>query len=203
MWSCCNCAHEDHDESQQTIYDPVVGTNRTGEELATLLSTPRRGDVAAMSPDEKLQEKARLQELVRGFARRAVRGINCQLVDVATGRASPAAYELDRQLRVLRVTPKDPSLPVQAGRIALIRDAYGAEAPESWVPPAARAALSEEQRARMALLSFEDAPMVCLLESSPAEKERLVTCMKILRVYAQTDGASTAPATMAVPRPQY
>mmetsp|Transcript_51881 Transcript_51881/g.116853 ORF Transcript_51881/g.116853 Transcript_51881/m.116853 type:complete len:196 (+) Transcript_51881:98-685(+) len=190
MW-CCNCSHEDDDKLQQTIHNPAMGVDMRSDELSALLSsrTPRSGDVMAMSPSEKVQEKARLQELVKGFSKRAVHGVACQMVDVATGRVVPATYEVDRQLRRWRVVPNDPDMPVHSSSISRIREAFSVEAGEASVPPAVRGALTEEQRRRLVLVSFEDVPMVCLLEASVAERERLVTCMKILRLFAQAGQA--------------
>mmetsp|Transcript_2188 Transcript_2188/g.4437 ORF Transcript_2188/g.4437 Transcript_2188/m.4437 type:complete len:189 (-) Transcript_2188:296-862(-) len=187
MW-CCDCSHEEDDKSQPT-HNYAPGMEHRPDELSTLLTstqTPRYGDVTAMSTSEKLHEKARLQELVKGFAKRAVHGVACHLVDVATGRVVPATFEVDRQLKRLRVVPKDPDMPVLSNSISRVREAFSVEAGESTVPPAVRAALVEEQRRRLVLISFEDMPMLCILEASVAERDRLVTCMKILRLYAQT-----------------
>mmetsp|Transcript_105126 Transcript_105126/g.307223 ORF Transcript_105126/g.307223 Transcript_105126/m.307223 type:complete len:181 (-) Transcript_105126:182-724(-) len=177
MW-CCGCSHEEEDDR-----------SHRPDELSSLLTatqTPRVGDVTAMSPNEKLQEKARLQELVKGFAKRAVHGISCHFVDVATGRVVPATFEVDRQLKRLRVVPKDPDMPVCSNSINRIREVFSIEAGESTVPPAVRGALVDEQRRRLVLISFEDMPMLCVLEASVEDRDRLVTCMKILRLYAHT-----------------
>uniref|UniRef100_A0A7S2CNE5 Uncharacterized protein n=1 Tax=Alexandrium andersonii TaxID=327968 RepID=A0A7S2CNE5_9DINO len=189
MWGCCDCSHEEDDKPQPAVYNYAPGMENRSEELSSLLAstkTPRYGDVTAMSTSEKLHEKARLQELVKGFAKRAVHGVACHLVDVATGRVVPATFEVDRQLKRLRVVPKDPDMPVFSNSISRVREAFSIEAGEAAVPPAVRAALVEEQRRRLVLISFEDMPMVCILEASAAERDRLVTCMKILRLYAQT-----------------
>jgi len=207
MW-CCNCGHEEEEKS--TIHNHTTGRVASKpEEFTSLLNSAHAhqlSDVTVMSPSEKMKEKARLQELVKGFAKRAVHGVACQIVDVATGRINPAAYEIDRQLRRLRVVPKDPDVPIRAHNISRIRDSFSIEAGEASVPPAVRSALVEEQQRRLVLISFEDAPMLCLLEASIAERERFVTCLKILRLFAahavsSEPGRATA-SSEATPMPR-
>lgn len=194
LW-CCNCGHEEEEKS--TIHNPSGGRVASKpEEFTSLLNSTRAhqlSDVTIMSPTEKMQEKARLQELVKGFAKRAVHGVSCHVVDVATGRVYPAAYEIDRQLQRLRVVPKDPDVSIRSSSISGIRDSFSIEAGD--VPPAVRSALVEEQRKRLVLISFYDAPMLCLLEASVAERERFVTCLKILRLFATHADAEPSGAT--------
>merc|ERR1712046_497419 len=109
---CCSCLHEEDDRSSQLVYDPNISPEGPDDWSEVSCSRPPRPPsvaVAKMSGIEKAQEKARLQELVKDFARRAVHGIECQLVAMKTGQVSPAMYYVDKRLRTLRITPDDPA----------------------------------------------------------------------------------------------
>merc|ERR1719272_1055857 len=53
---------------------------------------------SSLSPEDKVKEKMRLQELVKQFARDAVRGVKCTLLDRGTGEKFEAEYCLDKSL---------------------------------------------------------------------------------------------------------
>merc|ERR1719352_1902398 len=48
---------------------------------------------------EKAEEKLRLQELVKSFAKRAVKGLDCELVIPETGSIEPARYFIEKDLK--------------------------------------------------------------------------------------------------------
>merc|ERR1719517_47060 len=64
---------------------------------------------SSMSAEEKEREKARLQRLVKDFAKEAVTGIAVSLVSPETGRESPHFFQMDRYLTVFSLKPKDGS----------------------------------------------------------------------------------------------
>merc|ERR1719517_84536 len=64
---------------------------------------------SSMSAEEKEREKARLQRLVKDFAKEAVTGIAVSLVNPETGRESPHFFQMDRYLTVFSLKPKDGS----------------------------------------------------------------------------------------------
>merc|ERR1719311_1665557 len=64
---------------------------------------------STMSAEEKEREKARLQRLVKDFAKEAVTGIAVNLVSAETGRQSPHFFQMDRYLTVFSLKPKDGS----------------------------------------------------------------------------------------------
>mmetsp|Transcript_87984 Transcript_87984/g.152437 ORF Transcript_87984/g.152437 Transcript_87984/m.152437 type:complete len:223 (+) Transcript_87984:143-811(+) len=65
----------------------------------------------AMTPREKEQEKARLQEIVKEFSRAAVTGINVNIIDAETQEVSSRIFAMDKYLYtlILKSAPGDPS----------------------------------------------------------------------------------------------
>mmetsp|Transcript_118059 Transcript_118059/g.252201 ORF Transcript_118059/g.252201 Transcript_118059/m.252201 type:complete len:227 (+) Transcript_118059:129-809(+) len=64
---------------------------------------------SSMPAEEKEKEKARLQRLVKDFAKEAVTGIAVSLVNPETTRSSPYFFQMDRYLTVFSLKPKDGS----------------------------------------------------------------------------------------------
>merc|ERR1711908_190129 len=93
---------EGHVQPCSYSYDPATGTdsnsfedNARGDGVG---AEPAQDD---FTPEEKAEEKARLQELVKDFARRAVVGVECIAVDINTGESAAARYSVDRRLQQL------------------------------------------------------------------------------------------------------
>lgn len=64
---------------------------------------------STMSAGEKEREKARLQRLVKDFAKEAVTGVAVNLVNAETARKSPHFFQMDRYLTIFSLKPKDGS----------------------------------------------------------------------------------------------
>lgn len=60
-----------------------------------------------MSITEKEGEKLRLQRLLKDFAKEAVAGITVNMVNFMTGTTSPYFFQMDRNLTVFSLLPKD------------------------------------------------------------------------------------------------
>eukprot|EP00747_Dinoflagellata_sp_TGD_P166002 gnl/TRDRNA2_/TRDRNA2_188140_c0_seq1.p1 gnl/TRDRNA2_/TRDRNA2_188140_c0~~gnl/TRDRNA2_/TRDRNA2_188140_c0_seq1.p1 ORF type:complete len:235 (-),score=48.45 gnl/TRDRNA2_/TRDRNA2_188140_c0_seq1:154-858(-) len=84
-----------------------------GEEASARYGTMPSGRSASMGSSmdagEKEREKARLQRLVKDFAKEAVTGIAVNLVNADTTRRSPHFFQMDRYLTVFSLKPKDGS----------------------------------------------------------------------------------------------
>mmetsp|Transcript_41484 Transcript_41484/g.72868 ORF Transcript_41484/g.72868 Transcript_41484/m.72868 type:complete len:202 (-) Transcript_41484:96-701(-) len=198
MW-CCSCLHEDT-EPQQYVYDPGgIGLESRPDDWSEAPYVGRLTpgvDVAFMSPGEKEVEKARLQELVKGFAKRAVHGIECQLLDDEVGEAFPAKFFVDRSLRKVRITPRVPDRPEIIIELSQIRETLDMEAGNAVIPRAIHRSLSEDERRRTVIVNVDGPqPPICILEAGPAERERFIMCMKILQLYAQTGTPSSELST--------
>mmetsp|Transcript_43365 Transcript_43365/g.68656 ORF Transcript_43365/g.68656 Transcript_43365/m.68656 type:complete len:195 (+) Transcript_43365:83-667(+) len=191
LW-CCTCLHDDtSNELQQLVYDPTISAEGRPDDWDEV-SYPRcvtNLAVTSMSDAEKMREKARLQDLVKSFAKRAVNGIKCELIYNDSGVAVPAKYFIDRRLQSLKIIPADSMNAEVEGDLECIREAYDFQAGSHLVPTAVKQGLRLEQKKRFVLISFVDKSSdICLLESSSTEREQCVMCMKILRLYSQTGG---------------
>eukprot|EP00927_Polykrikos_kofoidii_P049588 TRINITY_DN43631_c0_g1_i1.p1 TRINITY_DN43631_c0_g1~~TRINITY_DN43631_c0_g1_i1.p1 ORF type:complete len:190 (-),score=32.74 TRINITY_DN43631_c0_g1_i1:42-611(-) len=181
---CCSCDHREAEDSQHTIYVPSVSAEAKADVFGEM---PRFSDVSSMSQAEKTREKARLQEMVKAFAAQAVYGVECQMVNLLSGQVAPARYVFDRQLREMKITPHDAAIPETTREIGRITTTMEfSECAAKWLTPTVQDSLTEEQRSRLILVQFDQAPMVCLLMMNVSERERWVMCTKILRLYAQT-----------------
>merc|ERR1719424_107451 len=83
------------------------GDNQGHGTMDSARSTASMG--SSMSAEEKEREKARLQRLVKDFAKEAVTGIAVNLVNAETARKSPHFFQMDRYLTVFSLKPKDGS----------------------------------------------------------------------------------------------
>lgn len=59
--------------------------------------------------EEREREKARLQKLLKDFAKEAVAGIAVNLVNLRTGRKPPYLFQMDKHLFMCSLRPKDGS----------------------------------------------------------------------------------------------
>jgi len=135
---------------------------------------------SSMSPEEKEGEKARLQKLVKDFAKEAVTGIAVTLINAETGRKSPHFFQMDRYLTVFSLKPKDGSTAessVQDFNMKDLASIYkGADvsfkAPSLGSAAACCVGLDTNRADRRLFFHFED----------HYERDKFYTCLKILRM---------------------
>eukprot|EP00747_Dinoflagellata_sp_TGD_P188574 gnl/TRDRNA2_/TRDRNA2_47791_c1_seq1.p1 gnl/TRDRNA2_/TRDRNA2_47791_c1~~gnl/TRDRNA2_/TRDRNA2_47791_c1_seq1.p1 ORF type:complete len:167 (+),score=35.24 gnl/TRDRNA2_/TRDRNA2_47791_c1_seq1:36-503(+) len=151
-----------------------------------------------MSPEEKVQEKQRLQELVKQFARDSLPGVECTLVDPVAARKVKGQYRLDGSLNYMHFARHDGSassvIPIAAiGEIS----AYS-ELPES-DQKAISEVLQQDECRNLLLIKASHSSQASssangrevsdeayVLLPNAAENDRFATCMKILRLYCQS-----------------
>lgn len=152
-------------------------------------------DQAKKGEDMRQAEKARLKLMVRSFASNAVRGIQCEIVDLDTGRVEAAQYNIDRSLRMFTLTPSNPvgSAMESIFSIARITDVFKDEDVSAFSDgaPLGFVKLSEASRKRLVVLRHTvDQDRICLvgfLEPDSVSRETFITCMNILRLYAEAN----------------
>lgn len=135
---------------------------------------------SSMSAEEKEREKARLQRLVKDFAKEAVTGIAVNLVNADTARKSPHFFQMDRYLTVFSLKPKDGSTAessVQDFNVKDLTSIYkGAEvsmkAPSLGSFAASCVGLDTNRADRRLFFHFDD----------NYERDKFYTCLKILRM---------------------
>jgi len=148
------------------------------------------------------QERARLRELMKSFVNRGMKGVSCQVVDEATGALRPRTYIIDERLQRVSFQPdsSDASVNEQSFashnvHFAQVNEVLRPEDGEDRFPPEALAAMSEDQRKRLVMLVYsvgEPDPecKVIFLEASFADRQRFLTCVRILRQYMDDQGAT-------------
>lgn len=217
LFSACRaCDHVDRGEdsflppqmrNEKVVYEPVSerqaaspfssSPGAVGSQHSVPSSIGRLGGSA-------VPEKQQVQEFVKDFARCAVRGVPCEVVDESSGAVFKALYLIDAAMQ--RLTLRHHRLdanaqgPYREIEMSRIHDVYDLEAGESLallgkgvVPEVVLGAVSQESaRDRLVIVALEDGlPPACLLESSTVDRDRFIMCVKILRLYAQTHGMAT------------
>merc|ERR1719310_328117 len=135
---------------------------------------------SSMSAEEKEREKARLQRLVKDFAKEAITGIAVSLVNPETARTSPHFFQMDRYLTVFSLKPKDGSTAESSVHDFNVKDLTsiykGAEvsmkAPSLGGVASACVGLDTNRADRRLFFHFDD----------NYERDKFYTCLKILRM---------------------
>lgn len=205
--ACCAC-QDPEEKKQQIVYDPVLEsqgaefpddpnaksypTYNPQESSGAGASPPSsQRSVSSLSPEEKAREKARLQELVKSFAKRAVQGITCTLV-TDSGALRPAKYHIDKRLQklMIKVEDQDPPDFSRTCPLAQITEIYRPEDGEHFFPKTVQD-LNDDQKKRLLMISYTGersaSERFLFLENDTFDRERFLTCMKILRFYSQTN----------------
>eukprot|EP00747_Dinoflagellata_sp_TGD_P164158 gnl/TRDRNA2_/TRDRNA2_183697_c0_seq1.p1 gnl/TRDRNA2_/TRDRNA2_183697_c0~~gnl/TRDRNA2_/TRDRNA2_183697_c0_seq1.p1 ORF type:complete len:226 (-),score=40.21 gnl/TRDRNA2_/TRDRNA2_183697_c0_seq1:24-701(-) len=207
--TCCECDKQASckpmaaswiGESQVTLAnggDTLLARKLEGTPKAQ--DSARSASVSSMSPKESTPEKQRLQEQVKQFARESLSGVECMLFDPVCARKSMGHYRLDGTLKYMHFVRHDGSacsaIPIaQIGKIS----AY-TELPE--IDQKAISEVLQQDECRCLLLikasSESKAPPsdnggtvggeAYILLPDAVETERFASCMKILRMYCQTN----------------
>ncbi|CEM32724.1 unnamed protein product [Vitrella brassicaformis CCMP3155] len=82
--------------------DEGVESEAEGRAASARSTTSR---ASSLTPEEKEREKARLQKLVKDFAKEAVAGMKCTLLNPHTGEKTPQHLYMDRYLSKLKLNP--------------------------------------------------------------------------------------------------
>lgn len=205
---CCHC-QDSEERKNQINYDPPADPGFTpggptgGDEPPVdshYQKVPPPGSAqeeqpppsgrsqSSLTPEEKAAEKARLQELVKKFAKSAVQGVPCELV-LESGMTR-GKYKIDKKLQKMTMESEAQGTANYTFMVSSIQEIHRMEDGEVHFPPNARQTLGPDERARALAISYtNDAGQpgtVCFLENGATDKERFLTCMKILRLYSQT-----------------
>lgn len=135
---------------------------------------------ASMTHEEKEKEKARLQRLVKDFAKEAVTGVAVSMVNPETARRSPHFFQMDRYLTVFSLKPKDGSLAEAAVQDFNVKDLTAiykgvevqVKAPSLGSSASTCVGLDTNRADRTLFFHFDD----------NYERDKFYTCLKILRM---------------------
>jgi len=163
----------------QDLSKPLKGGADEGNDaIASARSSASIG--SSMSAEEKEREKARLQRLVKDFAKEAVTGIAVSLVNAETTRQSPHFFQMDRYLTVFSLKPKDGSTAdssVQDFNVKDLTSIYkgievSIKAPSLGALAAQCVGLDTNRADRRLFFHFDD----------NYERDKFYSCLKILRM---------------------
>jgi len=133
-------------------------------------------------PKDKNKEKARLQDLVKVFAKRATKGISCNFLNSTTGQVSPCRYFLENDLRELRVNVD--GMPDMSCDISEVSDINTFRNDESCLPRNVVPMLSDSMKSKLIVIQHRD-NYILLLEASSEDADTFFTSMRVLRLYCQ------------------
>jgi len=153
-------------------------------------SGARGSGSSAVNPEVRELEKARLQRLVRGFAKDAVTGLAVVLVNPETARKLPFFFQMDRYLTVFSLKPKDGTLQessVQDFNVKDVTEIYKGPDVAMKVPALGNIAtfcvgLDTNRADRRIFFYFDEA----------ASRDKFYTCLKILRMSVDITGTKAA-----------
>lgn len=150
------------------------------------------GSTAGMSLEEKEFEKARLHQLVKDFAKEAIRGIAISVINPETARRSPHYFQMDRYLTVFSLKPKDGSTaalsPVRDFNVKDLTGIYkGVEvclkAPRLGTAAPLCVGLDTNRADQQLFFCFDE----------QIERDKFYTCLKILRMSVDISGSGPSP----------
>jgi len=197
--SCCCAAEtsESHQLTQSTITDESVVA------IPTILrkESPRLQEsipfsARSLSPEEKAAEKARLQQLVNSFAKKAVKGCPCLYLKESTGERVATQYRIDRSLEYLIVVSSQDSQRAEVTcPIGAIQDVYSfVEDGEGCFPTEVVSKLKPEEQnlLLMVVYRYGQSKMCrfCLLDETPESRDTFLECLRLLCIYGQHSAAA-------------
>ncbi|CEL98520.1 unnamed protein product [Vitrella brassicaformis CCMP3155] len=91
-------------DSSAAALSPTTASSRSPEPhhgMGAGVGTVSNNASPSMTPEERIAERDRLQRLVKEFAKKAIKGVHCTLVDPYTGDMVPHELKLDRSITML------------------------------------------------------------------------------------------------------
>jgi len=205
---CCAEASDSNQFTQSTSTDEAVVAISTQSVLRK--ESPRSNLTAfqdsipfsarSLSPEEKEGEKARLQQLVNSFAKKAVKGCPCLYLKESTGERVATQYRIDKSLEYLIVVSSQDSQRAEVTcPIGAIQDIYSlVEDGEGCFPTEVVSKLKPEEQNLLLMVVYRNGQSkmfrFCLLEENPESRDTFLECLRILCIYAQSSPAATEEA---------
>mmetsp|Transcript_147292 Transcript_147292/g.274393 ORF Transcript_147292/g.274393 Transcript_147292/m.274393 type:complete len:221 (+) Transcript_147292:130-792(+) len=218
LFAACCCA-DASDANQITTHSTTEESFSAAQPVTTAvilkddkkgaepLAAPERTDSAdagapeysarSLTPEEKEAEKARLQQLVNSFAKKAVKGCPCLYIKESSGERCSTQYKIDKSLEYLIVVSnKDPTRAEVTCSIAAIQDIYSlVEDGEGCFPKEVLDKLSPEEKDLLLMIVYRSGTdklfRFCLLEESRDSRDTFLECLRILCIYAQAAPSPT------------
>mmetsp|Transcript_102616 Transcript_102616/g.162113 ORF Transcript_102616/g.162113 Transcript_102616/m.162113 type:complete len:221 (-) Transcript_102616:63-725(-) len=136
---------------------------------------------------DKVEEKAKLQERVQSFAKRATKGIECFIGNRDTNEWQPVTYLLGKGLKEFII--RQLGRPDEAHAIADIMDIVRVEDDENIRSTSLAQTLAEEDQKRILVVQCSGKE-IYMLEKDIEDAEIFFSSMRVLRLYCQQQGVS-------------
>merc|ERR1719201_2663869 len=138
----------------------------------------------SLTASEKEAEKARLQQLVNSFAKKAVRGCPCVYLKESTGERCSTQYRIDKSLEYLIVvSSQDTTRAEVTCPIAAIQDIYSlVEDGEGCFPADVVSKLKPEDQKMLLMVVYRSGQSkmfrFCLLEENAESRDTFLECLR-------------------------
>lgn len=169
--------------------DPLPCVPPPQASAPTSVNTSQAGSQRASRDRDKAEEKAKLQERVQSFAKRATKGIDCFLGNAETNEWKPVTYLLGKGLKEFIV--RQQGRPDEAHLIADIMDIVRVEDDENIRLSALARTLDQATQNRLLLVQCAGKELY-LLEQNVEDAEIFFSSMRVLRLYCQQQGGGAA-----------
>ncbi|OEH74922.1 uncharacterized protein LOC34617955 [Cyclospora cayetanensis] len=192
LFSCCNCDPTAEEEIQTQLQPCDDEVHEGSEDMP-------------MTAEQKQKEKERLQALVKSFAKAAVGGAACSFLDLTTQRQIPGRYFLDKTLTNFRLVFSESvqhSFPLKAlhevySHSALLEN----KATASLAKEPGLQSLESSVTDSLVMLEYVDSGgshlnrLFLLEQGGPDGRDRFITCMKVLGLYAKSGSTQNASSS--------
>jgi hypothetical protein len=168
--------------SADPLPPPPPGAAAMEASDATSKATSQASSKKSSRDRDKAEEKAKLQERVQSFAKRATKGINCQMGNSETNEWRAMTYLLGKGLKEFIV--RQQGRPDAAYPIADIMDILRVEDDENIRQTALAQTLTHEEQKRLLLVQCAGKELY-LLETNVEDAEIFFSSMRVLRLYCQ------------------
>ncbi|PFH33382.1 hypothetical protein BESB_075990 [Besnoitia besnoiti] len=150
-------------------------------------ATPRRREgsigngkapvkLSELTPEEKEEEKKRLQALVKEFAKEAVAGFPIDRIDEDTGARAQVVFSMDRFITTIDLHSEDESVvPNMSLAMEDLTGIFKGDDAAAHSPVSAGL-----NRSRLLVLTSSDSPTAVLEASTRHQRDKAYTCLKIL-----------------------
>eukprot|EP00927_Polykrikos_kofoidii_P047161 TRINITY_DN41262_c0_g1_i1.p1 TRINITY_DN41262_c0_g1~~TRINITY_DN41262_c0_g1_i1.p1 ORF type:complete len:302 (-),score=53.80 TRINITY_DN41262_c0_g1_i1:50-886(-) len=153
----------------------------------------------APEPSNGEQERARLSELMKAFVNEGMIGVNCEMFDCDDG-LRPGSYRIDDKLQFLTFSFANGPEEIVCEHVVpfgSVSDVLRFEcSAESRFRGAAVQKLTDDEKGRLLLIVFTDASSktnkLYFLEQSAGNRQRFLTCIRILRRYMDEQAGKPA-----------
>lgn len=188
-------------EEEETHQEKEDGQGPGSGESGSSPDASKHAAAAETGPTTaQLEQKKKVQVMVKEFVNIAVGGVRCTYVDFQSGGMAKATYFIDSKIQTFRVT-----LDGDQGEFSceftkiLEAQCYGDLGVQ--LPSIQRIPVEDQKRALLIECQGpqQAAQWLCILEETREKAERFVTCVEILKMYAavrSSDGP--APSTPTV-----